>query len=87
VYEIDFEIDSYLIIICKNNTIAFLEDLLLNVLLGRPIFNKASLEITEMGFRQELKTPYYNIVYKREGKDISFNDKHNKIKIKISKIY
>jgi len=60
-------------------------DLLLNVLLGRPIFEKASLKLTDMGFRQELKSPDYNIIYKVENGDISFKDSHNRLKIKILK--
>ena len=58
-------------------------DLLLNVVLGKPIFNKTSLEASEVGFRQVLKTSEYNIVYKVENGEISFKDSHNKLKIKI----
>ena len=61
-------------------------DLLLNVLLGRPIFEKASLQVNSLGFTQALKSKDYNIVYKVENKDIFFKDTKNKLKIKISKI-
>ncbi|PHR55267.1 MAG: hypothetical protein COA44_11210 [Arcobacter sp.] len=61
------------------------DDLLLNVLLGRPIFEKASFKVTDRGFRQELKGPEYNIIYKVEDGDISFKDSQNKLKIKILK--
>ncbi len=62
---------------------AYPEDLLLNVLLGRPIFQKTSFEKTSGGFRQELKTSDYNIVYKVENGEISFKDKQNKLTLKI----
>lgn len=62
------------------------DNLLLNVLLGRPIFDKASLQKTSRGFIQELTSSEYNIVYKVEGGDISFKDKQNRLKIKISKV-
>jgi len=61
------------------------DDLLLNVLLGRPIFEKAFLKTTDLGFRQELKAPEYNIIYKVQGDNISFTDTLNKLKIKIIK--
>jgi len=61
-------------------------DLLLHVLLARPIFDKASLEVTKTGFRQVLNTPEYNIVYEVKEGNISFKDTKNKLKIKISKV-
>jgi len=64
---------------------AYPDDLLLDILQGHPIFNQASLQVTEIGFRQELKSPDYNIVYKVENGDVSFKDTLNKLKIKILK--
>ena len=61
------------------------DDLLLDVLLARPIFDKASLEKTEMGFIQKLKSTEYNIVYRIENGNIYFKDKLNGLLIKISK--
>ena len=59
------------------------KNLLLNVLLGRPIFEKASFELTSLGFRQVLQSSEYNIEYKVENGEIFFKDSHNKLKIKI----
>lgn len=61
------------------------DDLLLDVLLARPIFEKASMQITDEGFIQKLKTTQYNIIYKIENGDIYFKDKQNGFLIKISK--
>ncbi len=61
------------------------DDLLLDVLLGRPIFEKASLQITAGGFIQRLISTEYNILYKVEDGNIYFKDKHNRLMIKISK--
>ncbi len=65
---------------------AYPNDLMLNVLLAKPIFNKASIKKTENGFIQELKSDEYNITYKIENGNIYFKDKKNKILIKIKKI-
>lgn len=65
---------------------AYPDDLMLNVLLARPIFEKASMQKTESGFIQELKTPEYNITYKIENGNIYFKDRTNKILIKIKSI-
>lgn len=61
------------------------DDLILNVLLGRPIFEKASLQKTEGGFIQTLKSNEYNIVYKVEYGKTYFKDRQNRFLIKISK--
>lgn len=61
------------------------DDLILNVFLGRPIFEKASLQKTEDGFIQNLKSDEYNIVYKVEYGKTYFKDKQNRFLIKISK--
>ena len=61
------------------------DDLILDVLLARPIFEKALLEKTEMGFIQELKSTEYNIIYRIENGNIYFKDKQNNFLIKISK--
>ena len=65
---------------------AYPNDLMLNVLLAKPIFNKASIKKTENGLIQELKSDEYNITYKIENGNIYFKDKKNKILIKIKKI-
>ena len=62
------------------------DDLMLNVLLARPIFKKASLQITQSGFTQELKNDKYNIIYKIENGNIYFKDRKNRILIKIKKV-
>jgi len=64
---------------------AYPDDLLLNVLLSRPIFEKASLQKTEGGFIQNLKSDEYNIIYKVEYGKIYFKDTHNNFLIKVSK--
>lgn len=61
------------------------DDLLLNVLLARPIFEKASMQITDEGFIQKLKSAEYNITYTIENGNIYFKDKKNRLLIKISK--
>ena len=65
---------------------AYPDDLLKNVLLARPIFEKASIEETAEGFIQNLKSPEYNIIYKVLNGNIYFKDKKNRFLIKISKI-
>ncbi len=64
---------------------AYPDDLLLDVLLARPIFEKASLQKTEGGFIQNIKSDEYNIVYKVEYGKTYFKDKQNRFLIKISK--
>jgi len=61
------------------------DDLLLDVLLARPIFEKASMQITDEGFIQKLKSTPYNITYKIENGNIYFKDKQNRLLIKILK--
>ncbi len=61
------------------------DDLILNVLLGRPIFNRASMQKTEGGFMQKLESTEYNIIYKIHDGNIYFKDKKNRLLIKISK--
>jgi len=62
------------------------DELIVNVLLGRPIFEKASLQKTPNGFIQELKSNEYNIIYKVQDGDISFKDTKNRLKIKILRV-
>jgi len=62
------------------------DDLITNVLLGRPIFDKTSFQKTDRGFIQELKSADYNVIYKVEDGDISFKDRQNKFIIKILKV-
>lgn len=61
------------------------DDLILNVLLARPIFEKASLQVTPTGFIQNLKSTQYNITYKIDNGNIYFKDRQNNLMIKISK--
>jgi hypothetical protein len=61
-------------------------DLLLNVLLGRPIFDKAAIAESAEGFEQELQSPEYDITYRVKGAEIYFKDRQNTIMIKITKI-
>ena len=61
------------------------DELLLDVLLARPIFEKASMEKTESGFIQRLKSTEYNIIYTIENGDVYFKDKQNGFLIKITK--
>lgn len=61
------------------------DDLLLDVLLARPVFEKASMQTTDDGFIQKLKTTQYNIIYKIENGNIYFKDKQNGFLIKITK--
>lgn len=62
------------------------DELIVNVLLGRPIFDRTSLQKTQRGFMQELKSADYNVIYKVEDGDISFKDRQNKLIIKILKV-
>jgi len=62
------------------------DDLMLNVLLAQPIFEKASMKKTKEGFIQELKSSEYNIIYKIENGNIYFKDRKNRILIKIRKV-
>ncbi len=62
------------------------DDLLLNVLLGYPLFEKAAITEFLDGFEQEFQGPEYDISYKVHGTHIYFKDRKNKILIKISKI-
>jgi hypothetical protein len=61
------------------------DDLLLNVLSGRPIFEKAAIAQTAQGFTQELQSSKYDITYRVENAEIYFKDRKNMILIKISK--
>ena len=65
---------------------AYPDDLMLNVLLARPIFEKAFMKSTDSGLTQELKSDEYNIIYKIENGNIYFKDRKNKILIKIRKV-
>lgn len=61
------------------------DDLMLNVLLARPIFEKASMKKTDGGFIQEIKSDEYNITYEIDNGKIYFKDRKNNILIKIFK--
>jgi len=65
---------------------AYPDELILNVLLGRPIFNKASFQRTDTGFKQALTSADYNIAYKVDNGDIYFKDTQNRLMIKILKV-
>jgi hypothetical protein len=62
------------------------DNLMLNVLLARPIFEKTSFQKTQSGFIQNIKSAKYNIVYKIDNGNIYFKDKQNKILIKIKTV-
>ena len=62
------------------------DDLILNVLLGRPIFDRTLLQKTDRGFIQELKSADYNVIYEVKDGDIFFKDRQNKFMIKILKV-
>lgn len=65
---------------------AYPDEMLQNVLLGRPIFDRASLRKTEEGFEQHLSSAEYEITYRVTGKNIAFKDRRNHILIKIRAI-
>ncbi len=59
------------------------DDLLRNVLTGRPIFKSAGLHRTDAGFEQQVKTVSVDIDYSVEPGNIDFNDRANHILIRI----
>lgn len=61
------------------------DDLLRNVLLARPIFEKASMQETNEGFVQNLKSEEYDISYSVKNGESYFKDRQNNLLIKISK--
>jgi len=66
---------------------AYPEELMQQVLLGRPIFGGRELVHTPDGFEQQLKAmAIYNITYRVTAKEIYFKDRINDILIKIAKI-
>lgn len=62
------------------------DNLLLNVLLARPIFNSEFLKRRADGFVQNIKSSKYDIVYKVQNQNIYFKDRKNNFLIKISKV-
>jgi hypothetical protein len=59
------------------------DDLMQNVLTGRPIFGGEGRVETEAGFEQHLKGKGHDILYRVEGGTIYFKDRVNGILIKI----
>jgi hypothetical protein len=62
------------------------DDLLKNVFLGEPIFDKKNLLKTDLGFVQVIQASGVDIVYKVELDQIYFKDRTNKILIKIKDV-
>ena len=62
------------------------DDLLQNILLGMPIYDKLNLEKTEDGFAQKIKNENVHIKYKVDNKQIFFKDLRNKIILKIKEL-
>ena len=62
------------------------DDLLQNILLGMPIYDKLNLEKTEDGFAQKIKNENVYIKYKVDNKQIFFKDLRNKIIFKIKEL-
>ncbi len=58
-------------------------NLILNILLAKPIMEAKNLTKTENGFVQNIKTPEYDITYKVTNNSIYFKDRLNKILIKL----
>lgn len=66
---------------------AYPEELMQQVVLGRPIFGGANLMKSDAGFEQQLKAmAVYNIVYRVTPDEIYFKDRINDILIKIKTI-
>jgi hypothetical protein len=62
------------------------DDLLKNVFLGEPIFDRKNLLKTDLGFVQVIQASGVDIVYKVELDQIYFKDRTNKILIKIKDV-
>ena len=62
------------------------DDLLQNILLGMPIYDKLYFEKNEDGFTQKIKNKNVDIKYKVDKKQIFFKDKKNKIIFKIKEV-
>jgi len=62
------------------------ENLLKNILLGRPIFGGMGMERREDGFRQRIFSDDLDIIYRVSPKKIYFKDRKNDILIKIKEL-
>lgn len=62
------------------------DDLMLDILLGRPIFGGAHLTRTPDGFEQRLSTPEYDIIYTVTAKVRRFKDATQGILIKLKRL-
>lgn len=62
------------------------DDILQNILLGMPIYDKLNLEKNEDGFAQKIKNENVYIKYKVDNKQIFFKDIKNKIIFKIKEL-
>ncbi len=62
---------------------AYPDDILQNILLARPIYEKQNLEKTADGFVQHIKTLHVDITYKVSSHVTFFKDRKNKIIFKI----
>ena len=65
---------------------AYPDELLQNVILGKPIYGAKGLQKNAEGFSQHLKSQSVDILYRVNVKEIYFKDKKNKILIKIKEI-
>lgn len=61
-------------------------DILQNILLGNPIYDKLNLEKNELGFTQKIKNKKVYIKYKVDNNQIFFKDIKNRIIFKIKEI-
>lgn len=61
------------------------DDILENILRGKPIFKGINLEKTDEGFEQRIVDNTVDIRYRVRGKQIYFNDRKNSVLIKIKK--
>ena len=65
---------------------AYPDELLQNVILGKPIYGAKGLQKNAEGFSQHLKSQSVDILYRVNVQEIYFKDKTNKILIKIKEI-
>ena len=62
---------------------AYPDDMLQNLLLAKPIFDKKNIKKTDVGFEQHIKNLHVDISYKVDSHVVFFKDRKNKIIFKI----
>jgi len=62
------------------------DDLLLHVILAKPIFKSQNIIKTDSGFEQKIKNSKYDIVYRVNNREIYFKDRINRILIRFKTI-